>query len=55
MGAGAIHGTTRLQALKQPQIQNEVVEKVLFYFFEQESGPSLTISSVLFLTVISMI
>lgn len=54
--AGAILGTAQLQALKQHQIQNEVAEEVLFcfiFFFEQESRPSLKISSVFFLRLIS--
>lgn len=56
MRAGLILGTTQLQALKQHQIQNEVAKEALFcfIFFEQESGPSLKIPSVFFLTVISM-
>lgn len=57
MWAGAILGTAQLQALKQHQIQNEVAEEVLFcfifFFFEQESGPFLKISSVFFLRLIS--
>lgn len=54
MWAGAILGTAQLQALKQHQIQNEVAEEffILFYFFEQESGASLEMSSVFFLTAI---